>query len=252
LQLAPNQSDWDLLLPVYTGDINKPIERDHLSAIFVQIKNRQKPQKLTLGSAYCRFFHPGQLGFCIQMEFGVPQREALAQMRWPTRTRPYDSTESGRFVFGMQVFGAGGGTFPFLTKYPNLAKACGNLVRTLSTNSEYPKEPPALEALNGFDSGEPSGGTSGGGMGGHGGDDDGEGVEDDDEDDTEDDYEDDTEDDSEDDTKDGGGDGMDDDEDDTEDDYEDDTEDGGGDGMDDDEDDIDGWIDEDSPMSGMA
>jgi hypothetical protein len=220
LQLAPGQSEWDLLLPVYTGDINQPIERDNLSAIFVQINNRQKFKKLTLGTEYHDCYRPDQLGFCIQMEFGVRKRETLAQMRWPTRTRPYESTESGRFVFGMQVFGAGGETFPFLTKYPNLAKACGNLVRTLSTKSEYPDEPPVLEALHGFDFEEPSGGTSGGGMGGHGGDDDWEGVEDDDQDDTEDDDED-------------------------------DTEDGDAEEMDDDEEDIDGWIDEDVPMSGM-
>jgi hypothetical protein len=212
LQLAPGQSDWDLLLPVYTGDINKPIEREHLSAIFVQINNRQSTKVLTLGSAYCCSFHPDQLGFCIQMEFGVRRRETLAKMRWPTHTPPVDSSELGRFVFGMQVFGAGGGTFPFLAKYPDLAKACGTLVRALSTKSEYPDEPPVLQALNGFDLVDPSGGTSGGGMGGHVGDDDGEGVVDDDM----------------------GG-----------------AEDGVGEGMDDDGDDIDGWIDDDLTMSGM-
>jgi hypothetical protein len=172
LQLASGQSDWHLLLPVYTGDINKPIQQDHLSAIFVQIKNRQKTEKLTLGSAFCRFFHPDQLGFCIQMELGVPPQKALAQMRWPARTRPFDSTESGRFVFGMQVFGAGSGTFPFLAKYPDLAGACGHLAHTLSTQREYPEEQPVLQALNGFDWAEPTGVTSGGGMGSHGGSDD--------------------------------------------------------------------------------
>jgi len=65
LQLTPCQSDWDLLLPVYTEDINKPIERDHMSAIFVQIKNRQKPAKLTLGTEY------RDCSALISLEFGV-------------------------------------------------------------------------------------------------------------------------------------------------------------------------------------
>jgi len=40
-QMAPLQPNWELLLPVCTGEINIPIVRNHLSAIFVQIKNRQ-------------------------------------------------------------------------------------------------------------------------------------------------------------------------------------------------------------------
>jgi hypothetical protein len=214
LQLAPGQSDWDLLLPVYTGDINKPIERDHLSAIFVQIMNRQKPEKLTLGTEYRDCYRPDQLGFCLQMEFGASWQKPSTQMRWPRckRLRGNSVHVTGRFVFGMQVFGTDDKTFPFLAKYPDLGEACGNLMRTLTTKSEYPDELPVLQAILGFDWEEPSGGTSRGAMGGHGGDDDGEGVEDDDGDD---------------------------------------TEDGGGEGMHDDGDDIDGRIGEDLLMSGM-
>jgi hypothetical protein len=68
-------------------------------------------------------------------------------------------------VFGMQVFGADGRTFPFLTKYPDLGNECGNLVRTLATMSG---EQPMLQALNGFDMDEPDPAASSGRLG-HGG-----------------------------------------------------------------------------------
>jgi len=149
LQLAPSQTDWDLLLPVYTGDINRPIERDHLSAIFVQIKNRQKPVQLTLGTEYRDYFLPGQLGFCIQMEFGASWQNPSPHMRWPTLSRTTgDSTEILEpFVFGMQVFGADERTFPFLAKYPSLTVVCGNLVRTLTTNGYCPEEEEAIRGM---------------------------------------------------------------------------------------------------------
>jgi hypothetical protein len=99
-------------------------------------------------------------------------------MRWPSCKQLRDGAVciSGRFVFGMQVFGADERTFPFLAKYPDLSTACGNLVRTLTTKSEYPEEQPVHLALNGFDMEVPGGGTSGVSMGGNGG----EGMQDDD------------------------------------------------------------------------
>jgi len=183
LQLAPCQSDWDLLLPVYTGDIDKPIERDHLSAIFVRIGNRQKPVKLTLGTEYDNFFRPDQLGFYIQMEFGAGWLSPSTDMRWPSckRLRGGSFHVSGPFLFGIRVFGADDRTFPFLAKYPGLGKACGNLVRTLTAKCDYPDEQPVLQALKEFDMEEADAaacssglgwrGTSGGGGGGNGGDD---------------------------------------------------------------------------------
>jgi len=125
LQLAPCQSDWDLLLPVYTGDINKPIKRDHLSAILIQIKDRQKSAKLTLGVEYHDCFRPRQLVVCIQMEFGAGWQNPSAHMQWPLckRMRDGSAQASGPFVFAMQVFGAER-TFPFLAKYPDLREEC--------------------------------------------------------------------------------------------------------------------------------
>jgi len=173
LQLSPRQPDWDLLLPVYTGNINKPIHRNHLTAIFIQIKNRHQPEKFILGTESLKCFRPEQLGFCVQMEFGSSFRPPLARMRWPTLA-------SEPFVFGLQVFGANYRTFPFLAKYPALDTACGNLVRTMETLSEFPDEPPLLQALNGVSMQEPNanarsrrvryGGATGGAVGGGGAD----------------------------------------------------------------------------------
>ena len=198
LQLAPCHSDWDLLLPVYTGDVNKPILRDHLSAIFVQIQNQMHPAKLTIVKKYRKCFRPNQLGFCIQMEFGAGWKSPSTDMRWPSCKRSWNGSVrvSEPFVFGIQVFGADDRTFPFLAKYRRLGKACGNIVRTLTTKREYPDEQPVLEALKEFDmeeldaaacsSGLGCGDRPGGGTGGTGGDDtvagrmeggDGEGME---------------------------------------------------------------------------
>ena len=80
LQLAPLQSDWDLLLPVYTGDVEKPIDRDHLSAIFVQIKNRQKPEAVVEGDILGKVLHPGELCLCIQMELGCVHKDPRFRM----------------------------------------------------------------------------------------------------------------------------------------------------------------------------
>jgi hypothetical protein len=152
LQLAPCQPDWDLLLPVYTGDINKPLERDHLSAIFIQTRNREHHEKLTLGTEYRMVFRPEQLGFCLQMEFGADWRRPLAYMRWPSSKRDRDGAirTSGPFVFGMQVFGADDRTFPFLAKYPELCKACRNLLDTLQPCIQYPNELRHLEDFLGY------------------------------------------------------------------------------------------------------
>jgi hypothetical protein len=153
LQLARFETDWDLLLPVYTGDINKPIERDHLSAIFIQFKDRQNSAKPTLATEYRDCFRPGQLVFCIQMEFGAGWQNPSAHMQWPSckRMRDESAQVSGPFVFGMQVFGADERTFPFLAKYPHLGKQCRKLVHTRTTNSDYPDEQPVLQMLTGVD-----------------------------------------------------------------------------------------------------
>jgi len=115
LQLARFQTDWDLLRPVNTGDINKPTERVHPSAISILIKDRQKPAKPALGIEYRDCFRPGQLVFCIQMEFGAGWQNTSAHMRWPSckRMRDESAQVSGPFVFGMRVFGAGKERSPF-------------------------------------------------------------------------------------------------------------------------------------------
>jgi hypothetical protein len=38
LQLYHNESDWDMLIPLYYGDLNKPLQIECVSACFIQIK----------------------------------------------------------------------------------------------------------------------------------------------------------------------------------------------------------------------
>ena len=159
LQLAPKQRDWDLLLPVYTGDVEKPIDRDHLSAIFVQIKNRQKPEAVEVGDILEKILHPAELCLCIQMELGSVHKNPSSHMIWPTFRKPKkDDTKDTEgdtqrafepFIFSMQTFGAGRDTFPFLAKYPRLQQKCRELLDVIIRN-EYPDEQKMSEDLKGF------------------------------------------------------------------------------------------------------
>jgi len=139
-QLASCPDDWDLLLPVYTGDINKTVELDHTSAIFVQIKNRRRPAKLSLGSEYHNWIRPNQMGFSIQMPIGAGWQSPLTSMRQHSFTLSSDGSVSVSepFAFGVQVFGDDDRIFRFFDKYPSLAELCGALVRTLPTAYETP------------------------------------------------------------------------------------------------------------------
>jgi hypothetical protein len=42
-QLAPQQELWDLLIPIYLGDINAPFDRNRVTAMLVQVKNTDDP-----------------------------------------------------------------------------------------------------------------------------------------------------------------------------------------------------------------
>jgi hypothetical protein len=46
LQLAPNQRTWDILIPVYLGDLNEPFDEEKGSAILIQVKNCNDPNQL--------------------------------------------------------------------------------------------------------------------------------------------------------------------------------------------------------------
>jgi hypothetical protein len=43
LQLATRLELWDLLLPIYLGDINSPFDRSRVTGLVVQVKNTDDP-----------------------------------------------------------------------------------------------------------------------------------------------------------------------------------------------------------------
>lgn len=124
LQLAPVQECWDLLLRIYIGDVNLPYDRSHLSAIFIQVKNRQLGPELVLGPEYNAYHHAKQLGICIRMELSMEHGPSQVIMRLATPSDPA--------VFGMAVKGCNLATYPFLGCHPDLLSRCNALLQTMT------------------------------------------------------------------------------------------------------------------------
>ncbi|KAF8535758.1 hypothetical protein BDD12DRAFT_891842 [Trichophaea hybrida] len=106
LQLHPQQQWWDLLIPVYHGDLSTNVDLEKMSALLIQVKNRihKKAQKLSTFSV--QSFGKGMLVLCIQLELGDNYQDAKQSTPiWP---------KSGPCVVGVEIFGGGSLTFPFL------------------------------------------------------------------------------------------------------------------------------------------
>jgi hypothetical protein len=48
LQLTPNRPVWDILIPIDLGDLKEPFDDTKVTAMVIQVKNSNKPNKLTL------------------------------------------------------------------------------------------------------------------------------------------------------------------------------------------------------------
>lgn len=113
LQLSPVQPVWDLLVPVYYGEIDKPFDIRKLSAIFFQVKNRVSKSHLFLSESDYRPFFPEQaimesqlpvLSILLDLGVGnVPVPMTLAHLDQPR-------------VYGWHIQGSGQETFSCVSK----------------------------------------------------------------------------------------------------------------------------------------
>jgi len=107
LQLAFRQKDWDLLIPVYFGNMDQAFDPSRLSAILIQVKNRVQPSKLSAivdFKQYSRFFsHTRDPILYILMDFGTPKADCSAT-GWAKQ----------HYIFGIHAIGADVGTFACL------------------------------------------------------------------------------------------------------------------------------------------
>ncbi|KAF8436671.1 hypothetical protein BGX38DRAFT_1274444 [Terfezia claveryi] len=126
LQLSFGQPHWDLLIPIYFGDLDKDFDVNKLSAVFLQAKNRVNKVKIPLGKEYPEIFRQwkSRLVISIQMELGTVGSGIETQVRWPEPgiDEPY--------VFGIRLLGSGKDTYPVLGKH-KLENACARLVKTI-------------------------------------------------------------------------------------------------------------------------
>ncbi|KAF8533047.1 hypothetical protein BDD12DRAFT_529365 [Trichophaea hybrida] len=106
LQLHPQQQWWDLLIPVYHGDLSTNVDLKKMSALLIQVKNRIHKQAQKLSTFSVQNFGKGMLVLCIQLELGNNYQDAK-------QSTPIWS-KSGPYVVGVEVFGGGSLTFPFL------------------------------------------------------------------------------------------------------------------------------------------
>src|SRR5438034_51346 len=82
LQPKFRQEDWDLLIPVYFGNMDQAFDPSRLSAILIQVTNRVKPSNLFAIVDFkksSRFFRlTGDPILYILMDFGTPKVDCHA------------------------------------------------------------------------------------------------------------------------------------------------------------------------------
>jgi hypothetical protein len=106
LQLHPQQQWWDLLIPVYHGDLSTNVDLKKMSALLIQVKNRIHKKAQNLSTFPVQSFGEGMLVLCIQIELGNNYQDAK-------QSTPIWS-KSGPYVVGVEILGGGSITFPFL------------------------------------------------------------------------------------------------------------------------------------------
>src|SRR6266480_1636937 len=113
LQLAFGQPAWDILIPVYYGNLTEEFNPARASAILIQVKNRDRPFPFSLEEHlhhYTSFFHTNDPILYILMNLGTsdnvvgvrsfPRAKALAL--------PKNSALLKQHIFGMHLAGVDG------------------------------------------------------------------------------------------------------------------------------------------------
>lgn len=117
LQFSYNQPIWDLAIPIYFGDPERPFDSSCLSAMLIQVKNRKKRQRISLlASEYTPYFPKDfpQPILSIFLELGTNEEPNI---------QPIESFSPN--VYGFHVTGAGSGIFGCLSQGSGeLGKAC--------------------------------------------------------------------------------------------------------------------------------
>jgi hypothetical protein len=134
LQLCFNQPTWDLLIPIYFGELNEPYDKKLASALFIQVKNKENRELLSFASKdYINFFEPSKFIVLLQMELGVEHTENYSPIIHTTINKS-GKASSGPWIFGFRTTGHRAATFPVLTRN-GLDNACSKLVKEIVPTS---------------------------------------------------------------------------------------------------------------------
>ena len=119
LQCAFRQSSWDLIVPIYLGDVDQPFNRSYLSAMFVQVKNRQRKSTLWVAPGDYVAFNSVPI-FCLLLDLGLDTGSVSpCQVDVP-------------HVYAVHASGATARTFRVLSQNSELARVFGDLLSEIS------------------------------------------------------------------------------------------------------------------------
>jgi hypothetical protein len=126
LQLAFSQPVWDILIPVYFGNLDEEFDSARISAILIQVRNRTTTSKLSLEGDLHRyatlFAHTDDPILYILMDLGTADT-GVDVIGLPKALAPLK-----QYLFGIHVAGVNAKTFGCLAN-PRLVKACEDLLK---------------------------------------------------------------------------------------------------------------------------
>jgi hypothetical protein len=105
LQLASTEPDFDILLPVYFGNIEKEFDPSRASAIVISVKNRGAASQFPLKNEM--FSHTKDPVLCILVDLGIRGEPAVDVQLLPKGPKG----PSKQVVYGIHAVGAGVNTY---------------------------------------------------------------------------------------------------------------------------------------------
>jgi hypothetical protein len=102
LQIKSNGEDWDLVIPLYLGDLDEPFNRSHLTAFLFRVKNRITPKPWIISESKYTGLLPGVPILAVVVELGLKE-PGCSQL---------ESSNDDIFLF--KITGHGKSTYKFL------------------------------------------------------------------------------------------------------------------------------------------
>jgi hypothetical protein len=126
LQLAFLQRTFDILIPIYFGDLDQDFDPARTSAVVISVKNRRTASNLPSGSDISEMFsHTKDPILCILMDLGMEnatinvqgQPEQSSEQSYEQSSKPSSKPSFKQYTFGIHAQGAGVDTYGCLQDY---------------------------------------------------------------------------------------------------------------------------------------